>query len=344
MKIKKIVIIILKICLIILLVVSFNLIMMPKYINENIEGRIIPEMYDEEVSPDMLIIGSSVAHRGISPITLYQAYGITSYIAATTSQTAWQSVTALEEFLRLYNPSMVVLDIGFFNQGDAYSEEPSNRKMFDYMRPSMIKYEGIKECISEIESGWSYVFPVLRYHDRYKDLGIDDFKYAFYKPTVTHNGYIMDIKQLAPVEERVSMDMANELSLDARSRGCLMEILDICRNRNIELLLIKTPSYNAKWNYIFENEINDFAMQEGIRYINFDMYENEIAIDWNTDTPDEGGHLNLYGSEKFSYYLGGLISENYTLPDRREDNEFNSIWNNKVDKYDNAKMKLMLGE
>ena len=39
----------------------------------------------------------------------------------------------------------------------------------------------------------TYVFPILRYHDRLRDLGEEDFKYFFASPRITTDGsYLRD--------------------------------------------------------------------------------------------------------------------------------------------------------
>ena len=45
--------------------------------------------------------------------------------------------------------------------------------------------------MTEEESFLSYVFPLLRFHSRWKELSAEDFTYLFSKPTLSHNGYLM---------------------------------------------------------------------------------------------------------------------------------------------------------
>ena len=340
MKLKKICICLLKVLLIIFLVLSFNLIMMPKYINENQDGRIIAEMYREKISPDVVFIGSSTVYSGISPVALYEGFGLTSYILASSSQTSWDSYYVLEESLKHFAPKLVVFDIGFLTTEEDYVEEVSNRKLFDYMRPSLNKYRAVNAAMSEeIESISSYAFPVLRYHTRYNDLSFDDFKYAFYKPNVTYNGYIMSLLMSAELPEERSMAEAADFVLNNKNRDYLMRIITLCKDKDIDLLLIKTPSYQAKWGYNFETEINNVAIANNLTYIDFDLYSNDMDINYYTDSPDNGGHLNLLGAEKFSYYLGNILMSSFDIPDRRVDEKYKSIWEEKVTRYEDDKAK-----
>ena len=57
-------------------------------------------------------------------------------------------------------------------------------------------------------------------------------------------------------------------------------------------------------------------------------------IDWSCDTV-EGAHLNYYGGQKITDYLGNLLSEQYSIPDRRNDSSINDSWNRDYILYDN---------
>lgn len=337
-KIKSIGIILLKIALGMFLVISFNLLMMPKYINENQDGRIIPEMYREKISPDIVFVGSSTVYSGVSPVALYEYYGMTSYVCSTSSQTSWNSYYILKEALSEFNPSLVVFDIGFLTESEDYVEEVSNRKAYDYMHNSLNKYEAISRTMDDSESKWSYLMPVLRYHSRYNDLSIDDLKYMYYKPEVTYNGFIMN-KIMSPDIYEPENDWSSEdTSLNECNREYLQKIIELCNEKGIQLFLIKTPSYKPKWGSVFEEDIKNVANENGLMYVNFDAYSAMMGIDWPQDTPDNGRHLNLYGAEKYSYFLGSVIYDHFDTLDRRDDSEYNSIWNEKVIRYDNDKI------
>lgn len=337
-KVKSIGIILIKVVIAIFLIISFNLLMMPKYINENQEGRIVPEMYREKVSPDVLFLGSSVVYSGVSPVALYEFYGMTSYDCSTSSQTSWNSYYILQEALDEFDPSLVVFDIGFLTAEDTYAEEVSNRKAYDYMKYSVNKYKGLKRAIDQSESKWSYLLPALRYHARYSDLGVDDIKYMYYKPDVTYNGFLMN-KIMSPDIYDEEVWEAEDIELSEENKLYLEYIIKLCSDKGVNLMLMKTPSYQAKWGPAYENSIKKVADEHGLIYINFDDMSDVIGIDWANDSPDNGRHLNVYGAERFSYYLGGTLKTTFDIPDRREDTKYSDIWNDKVSRYENDKVK-----
>ena len=69
-------------------------------------------------------------------------------------------------------------------------------------------------------------------------------------------------------------------------------------------------------------------------------HQEEIGIDWNTDTYDAGLHLNVYGAEKASVWFGKILAENCGVPDRRNDEAIAAAWTEKAASYHNQKRSL----
>ena len=55
-------------------------------------------------------------------------------------------------------------------------------------------------------------------------------------------------------------------------------------------------------------------------------YTDEIGIDFQTDTYDAGLHLNLSGAEKLTKYFGKILSDEFNLADRRDDEQLSKVW------------------
>jgi len=58
-----------------------------------------------------------------------------------------------------------------------------------------------------------------------------------------------------------------------------------------------------------------------------------MGIDYENDTFDGGLHMNLSGAEKFTSYFGEILSRDFNLPDHRNEEEYQKIWQEKVDFY-----------
>ena len=91
-----------------------------------------------------------------------------------------------------------------------------------------------------------------------------------------------------------------------------------------------------------ENFINYCGIKDFIKrlYINFLDHIDNIGIDWNTDTYDQGLHLNVYGAEKLSRYFGNILAYELGVEDHRQDPEISAKWAEKCERYMNRKETL----
>ena len=56
----------------------------------------------------------------------------------------------------------------------------------------------------------------------------------------------------------------------------------------------------------------------GLTYIDYNLDPaGMLGLDWATDTPDSGSHLNVLGAIKLTDVLGEYLTRNYDLPDHR---------------------------
>ena len=60
----------------------------------------------------------------------------------------------------------------------------------------------------------------------------------------------------------------------------------------------------------------------GVTYIDLNYMQEEVPIDWMTDTFDGGDHLNYDGAKKVSAYLGKYLNETGLFEDKRNNPEY----------------------
>lgn len=333
MKLKRIS----RICLIsaasLFLFLTLNLLFMPKYIESDNDGRITAEFEREKLNNDVLFVGSSVVYSAVNPIVLWQEYGMASFDKSTSSQPTWTSYYLIKDAIESTNPKFIALDVSFMRYEDDYVEEPSNRKAFDGMRISRIKFEAIEAAKSPDEAVIDYIVPLFRFHSRWQNLKAEDWKYLYYKPTVSHSGYLYS-DSVEPAFGGRNTEGLFEVRLSDRNAEYLEKIIKLCADNNIQLLLFKTPSYHPKWDENYDGDIRFIADKYNVAYHDFDNDTEAIGLDYTTDTPDGGGHLNCSGANKFSAYLGAYIKENYDVVDHRGDAAYEKVWQEKLQRYE----------
>jgi len=328
---KKLVKIITAALLFFLLVMLLQQLLMPKYMSGVYEGRLVGEYYTERKSHDVLFIGDCEVYDNISPMALWENYGITSYIRGSPQQLIWQSYYLLEETLNYETPKVVVFSVLSMMYNEPQSEA-YNRLTLDGMWLSESKYSSVRASMTEGEQMITYVFPILRFHDRWRELSGDDFRYFFGGRKVSHNGYMMRC-DVSPVTFIPTGPKLPNYTFGETSYEYLDKITKLCKENEIELILFKSPSLYPYWYDEWDEQMISYALKNEITYINSLDILDEIGIDWDTDTYNGGLHLNIFGAEKTSVYLGRYLSETCDLTDHRSNDRLSSLWERKKTAY-----------
>lgn len=339
MKKTKIVLSVTAVVLAFLLVFGFlNLLLTPKYMSEGYYGgSLLCQYYDEAGGHDVILVGDSEIYANFSPLQMWRNYGITAYNRASSQQMPWQSYYVLEETLTYETPKVVVYNVNALRYGkdDALATEDFNRLTADKMRWSEQKVKMILAQMKEEEDFLSYVFPLLRYHDRFDKLTKEDFLYLFDEGEVGFNGHL--INQSVKSMGNLPTKRPGNHPFPEESWVYLEKMTALCKEKGVELILIKSPSQYPYWYEDQDAALAAYATENGLHYYNFAaVAESEIGIDFQTETYDGGLHLNHSGAVKMSDYFGGILQKNHGIADRRSDPAVAAVYNEKLKKYDEA--------
>ena len=319
-------------CVILVLVlVLLNALFMPKYMSEIPEGALIAEYYKETADHDVIFVGDCEVYENFSPDVLWNEYGITSFIRGSAQQLIWQSYYLMEETLKYETPKVMVFNVLSMKyatpQNEAY-----NRLNLDGMKFSLSKWKAVQASMTEEETMLSYLFPLLRYHTRWSELSGEDVKYLFHRDILSDSGYLMNVE----VRPAANVPKGKPLADYQFSEVCyeyLDKMVELCEKHGVQLVLMKAPSLYPYWYDQWEAQMEEYAAEKGVSYINFLELTEEMGIDFNTDTYDSGLHLNLYGAEKMSHWFGRWLAENTDVEDRRGQAPYAEIWAEKSEAY-----------
>ncbi len=328
---KNLVAIITGIVVIVAVLVLLQRLVMPKYMGDVKEGALIGEYYDEEKDFDVVFIGDCEVYENFVPATLWENYGINSYIRGSAQQLIWQSYYLMEETLEYEKPDVIVFNVLSLQYNEP-QKEAYNRMTIDGMRWSTSKVECINASMMESESFIEYVFPLLRYHDRWSELEQEDFQYLFGTEKVGHNGYYMQVG-VVPVDYIPEGKILGDYSFGENAMSYLDKMVALCEENDVELVLIKAPSLYPEWYDEWDVQVEAYAEEHDLKYINFLEHTDEIGLDFSTDTYDAGLHLNLYGAVKLTDYFGTWLVEECGLEDRRDEEALAEIWEIKLENF-----------
>ena len=332
--IKKILKITAFVLALVLVLFTLQRVLTPKYVSEAQDGRLIAEYYDSAMNHDVVFVGDCEVYENISPVKLWQDYGIASYVRGSPQQLIWHSYYLMEETLKYEKPKAFVFNVLSMKYGEPQSEA-YNRLALDGMKWSGSKVDAINASMTGEEDFISYVFPLLRFHSRWSELKAEDFEYAFKKvPQLSINGYLMRIDVDGTEKLYTGQPLTNYDFADV-----CWEYLDkmrtLCEENGVELILMKAPTGTPDWHWYdqWDVQIKDYAAEHGLRYYNFLENVEEIGIDFTTDTYDRGGHLNLSGAEKLSVYFGKILVDELKLTSHHGEDAYERTWTVLTEQY-----------
>lgn len=261
---------------------------------------------EPENTIDVLIVGDSESYSSFSPIQMWGEQGFTSYVCGTSGQRLYDSCEYVKKTFQTQKPRVVVLE---------------TNAVFRSIRAKQAIFNTAAELL-----------PVFRYHDRWKSLNINDFQTTpNYTNVVSYKGFHCKALVQDGTKENYMLPSPGEKRIRPVNRTYLKKIQQLCRENGAELLLVSTPS-TLNWNAEKHNGIEAYADSNGLTYLDMNLCNDEIGINWTEDSRDGGDHLNLSGAEKASAYFGSWLKEQYGLTDHREDSAYES-WNHVLEKY-----------
>lgn len=302
-----------------------------------INGVLIPKRTDgittmqdyyaqEKGSVDLLILGSSHVGMNLDTEVLWKEYGISSYILWGSIQPFWNTYYYLVEALKTQTPDVIVLDVYAALLGFEYSDESRQVVNTAGMKLSLNKLSAVME--STPKEQWLNLFLGLPlYHRRYDEVTADDFlHFPWNKSRVNYKGSGCRYGTGTIVLDS-AWPVAETAGLIEKEEAYLIRIITYCQEKNIPLVLIKTPTVNRAAEQPIYNTVKEMAEQYGVPFYNMNLLDEWTGITCN-DYWTDGAHLNTNGARKVSSWLGGILQRDYYLQDHRGDSNYVSWENN----------------
>lgn len=251
---------------------------------------------------DIIMIGDSLSYTSVSPMELWNSHGFTSYICGQGGQRAQEAYYMLKNAFRSQSPRLVILESHMLFCG----EDGVNGQI-----------EGLKEALN-------YYFPFYRNHDVWKML-LTGRRY----PEENYKGFAFQ-SDIEPYENGPYMEETDKKEEPVKQvLNYLDKIEELCREHGTRLLLLSTPS-PVNYNYQRHNGLEAYAREKGIDYLDLNL--KDLGMDWEKDSMDHGDHLNYYGAEKVTRFLGEYLVSHYDLTDHRNDRNYDS-WKDEAKEY-----------
>ena len=227
--------------------------------------------------------------------------------------TAWLRV---KEALARQSPRVLVLEV------DAMYRNPNMHKnhwkMFvDKVKAFPRQVYGYSDTFmnNAVGTGVGYLFAGVKYHSRWKELTRDDFtdiRRKFYH--YVGKGYLIHTMTVPYQGGFDYMEPGGrDEPLSKEALRCLHRVMELCKERGIQLMLLEMPSASS-WSYEKHQAVSEFARQNGLPFLdlNVEAQQGRMVFDWTKHSKDGGDHLNLFGAEIATAYLGAYLKESIT--------------------------------
>lgn len=273
---------------------------------------------------DVLLVGSSHIGMSIDNQQIFDEYGIANYNLWVGMQPLWNSYYYLKEALQYQTPKVVVVDVFLAGTTVEYSINTVALKNIqnlsfgiDKLKAAFVSFQTWQEAL---EAAWGMPY----YHERYDELVQDDLRTHYEKSELALSVPRRPSGVETPLKMLDYRSITEKMPLTEKNERYLRKIIELCKDKNIQLLLIVTPYEATEEEAMRFNTVEEIAAEANIPFLNFLKTWDTLGIDVEHDFYDTG-HLNNKGIAKYSNIIGKYLYEHYNLRDCRTIEGF--IWN-----------------
>ena len=281
----------------------------------------------EERDLDMVYIGGSAAFVYWQPLKAWNDYGFASYNLAVNTIQAESIKYLIKDALKYQEPECFVIDARAFQYYTAEGSEAGLRNASDSLDfLSSDRWEMVHDYlghhdIGEEEDRPSFYLDIFKYHTNHSALGdkenwrrIDNMGKAAWKGFE----WITKYQHLEAPEAFETDTRAGLLEGDVEA---LCSLLEFCQEKELNILFVVCPYWITRDHQEKYNTIEDIVASYGFDFLNTNEHYDEVGIDFSTDFYNTD-HVNCYGAEKYTAFLGKYIDDHYNLPDHRGESEY----------------------
>ena len=302
----------------------------------------IRELYDEPTDTmDVVIIGGSYSYTLFQSPLAWRSSGITVWNYACESQRLVEAKYMIKEARKLQpNACYVVCVNGLFGKW----RENIIHYLSDNMRFSINKLEMINRTCDLAEYGLSerleYVIPIIRYHDRWRDVTVNDF----HQNNMGMKGADIRTPFLTVSEdETIKYHPTNKNGkLSSDIRDIMDELLDYLDQNEIKAVFMAAPQFRSGKVISQYNSALKVAKKRGYPTLNLYEYMDNMHLDLTQDYYNQA-HINIFGSIKATAFLADYFTEYLELTDKRNDCAYAS-WDDAYTKYQSEYLAQVIPE
>lgn len=204
-------------------------------------------------------------------------------------------------------------------------DEAYIRNFTDTFRYSWNRMRMVEAALPSGESGWAYHMDIAKYHSRADAFAGNRISYL----SDDNKGCVL-VPRSAPIQLSPPTE-AHAVPLDAEALKIFDNLMRFISANKLNVLFV-IPPYQLE-----EGHMGSYLyMEKALAQLGYDVWNgnyfyDEMGLDENMDFFDNA-HANIFGAEKYTAYLGNLLSQTYGLPNRHELPEY-AAWGQSYDRW-----------
>lgn len=271
-------------------------------------------------SVELMFLGSSHARFAFDPAIFDAELGITSFNLSSALQTPLVGYYALRQALQTQHPDVLVMDAYWYVFGMADNTEPAYY-VYDNLRDRSLRWRMMAQLLADedfSEFFFQKLSPSYRYRDNaeilYEKLKTGLHLGQTIEPPQVDTGYRYGDKGYFYSEQVIEQKYLQKdpyegwsFDWDQSQLDYFAKIIELCRENDIRVLLVTTPSPQQIIDYLpdydaYSERFGSLADAYGIEYIDFNRINREQQL-FPTDYFMDTSHLNYRGAVTLDAYL-----------------------------------------
>lgn len=187
------------------------------------------------------------------------------------------------------------------------SANPAKQNFFETCKTLLQEYD------SAILAALNYKYPLVKYHDNWRNLKLSAFFQPLGKYRFSNKGmaYANTVKPYHYGNQYMQLSGGKNAMLSEEKLNQFQKIYELCEKNGVQLVLLTVPSANT-WNKGKSDTVKQLADKYDLTYYDYNTQLPQ-GFDWTTGSKDGGNHLNYAGAATVTKDLAAKLTGNLAM-------------------------------
>lgn len=187
------------------------------------------------------------------------------------------------------------------------SANPAKQNFFETCKTLLQEYD------SAILAALNYKYPLVKYHDNWRNLKLSAFFQPLGKYRFSNKGmaYANTVKPYHYGNQYMQLSGGKNAMLSQEKLNQFQKIYELCEKNGVQLVLLTVPSANT-WNKGKSDTVKQLADKYDLTYYDYNTQLPQ-GFDWTTGSKDGGNHLNYAGAATVTKDLAAKLTGNLAM-------------------------------